>query len=365
MKPIRILTPALEPLGEIDSYLSLSFCRRYHSYGEFELVLNRKARGASNIEINTLIILGQDVNKAGIIRHKEIKTNERGEEILRCKGCTLEGILQQRITIPPDGQAYDIREASAESVMKNYVQRNCVDIPEMAFPNLIIAPSLNRGQSVKWQSRYKNLAEELEQISQFSGVGWQIYLDFNLKKLVFDTYEGRDCSVNQQNNPPVIFSPEFENVKSQEYADSIVGYANYAVVAGKGEGAGREIVMLGAPDTGIDRYVTFVDARDVENTADLTERGNVRLSELKRLYSFQAEILVKGPFEYQKDWEVGDVVTVQNKEWGVVMDCRVTEVTEIYEAGGFQLKAVFGNSLPTLSRKLKSAFKDVKTVVTS
>lgn len=365
MKSIRILTPSLEPLGEIDSYLSLSFCRRYHSYGEFELVLNRKTGGAGAIEINTLIILGQDVNKAGIIRYKEIKTNERGEEILTCKGCTLGGILQLRITIPPDGQAYDIREATAEAVMKDYVQRNCIEMQEMAFPNLIIAPSLNRGQSIKWQSRYKSLAEELEQISQFSGLGWQINLDFNSKKWVFDIIEGKDCSVNQQKNPPVIFSPEFENVKSQEYVDSIVGYANYAVVAGKGEGADREIVMLGATETGIDRYVTFVDARDVESTADLTERGNVRLSELKRTYSFQAEVLVKGPFEYQKDWEVGDVVTVQNKEWGVIMNSRITEVTEIYEAGGFQLKAVFGNSLPTLSRKLKSTIKDVKTVVTS
>lgn len=120
---------------------------------------------------------------------------------MTCKGCTLGGILQQRITIPTDRQAYDIREGLAESVMKSYVQRNCIDISEMAFPNLIIAPSLNRGQSVKWQSRYKNLAEELEQISQFSGLGWRIYLDFNSKKWVFDTYEGRDCSVNQRNNP--------------------------------------------------------------------------------------------------------------------------------------------------------------------
>jgi hypothetical protein len=87
--------------------------------------------------------------------------------------------------------------------------------------------------------------------------------------------------------------------------DSIVGYANYAVVAGKGEGVDREIVMQGVAETGIDRYVTFVDARDTENTIALIERGNIRLSELKRLYSFQAEVLVKGPFEYQKIGRLG------------------------------------------------------------
>ncbi len=46
MKPIRILSPALELQGEVDNYLSLSFCRSYHSPGEFQLVTNRKVQNA-------------------------------------------------------------------------------------------------------------------------------------------------------------------------------------------------------------------------------------------------------------------------------------------------------------------------------
>ena len=40
-----------------------------------------------------------------------------------------------------------------------------------------------------------------------------------------------------------------------------MGYGNYAIVAGQGEGVNREITTVGADDTGIDKHVIFVDAR--------------------------------------------------------------------------------------------------------
>lgn len=352
MQPIRILSPDLNLLGEVDNYLSLSFCRGYHFPGEFQLVTNRKVQNADKLEINNLIMLGADKFKVGIIRHKEIK-----EEILTVKGYSLGAITRQRITIPPVGQAYDIQDADAETVMKNYVQHNCLDIPGMEFPMLAIAENKNRGPAVKWQSRYQNLEEELESISRLTGLGWHIYPD--LKMWIFDIYKGRKFSASQNINPPVIFSPEFDNVESQEFTDSLIGYGNYAIVAGQGEGAEREIVMLGSDATGLDKHVIFVDARDVDEAADLPGRGEAKLAEHQRVISLQSEVLPKGPFAYQKDWDLGDVVTVQNKDWNLTMDTRITEVTEVYEPGGFRLQVTFGNSLPTLAQKLKSVLGGV------
>jgi hypothetical protein len=360
MKPIRILSPTLDLQGEVDNYLSFSFVRRYHSPGEFQLVTNRKVQNADKLNINQMVMLGGDKYKTGIIKYKEIKTNDKGEEILTVKGYTLGAITRQRITIPPDGLAYDIQEADGETAMKHYVQRNCLDIPGMEFPNLVIAPNKNRGESIRWQSRYKNLEEELEQISRLSNLGWHIYLDFDLKVLIFDIYKGRNFSASQQINPPVIFSPRFENVKSQEYTDSLIGFANYAIVAGQGEGVDRTVVMTGSDATGIDKHVIFVDARDIENSVDLIQRGEVKLSEHQRTISFQSEILSSGPFQYQKDWDVGDIVTVQNKDWNITMDTRITEVEEIYEAGGFKLNVTFGESIPTLTQKLKYTLNEMK-----
>jgi len=305
-------------------------------------------------------MLGRDKYKTGIIRYKEIKTNEQGEEILTVRGYTLGTITKQRITIPPENQAADTIEADAETVMKYYVKRNYLDILGMEFPMLNIAENKKRGSNIKWQSRYKSLAEELEKISNLSGLGWHIYPDFNLKKWIFDTYNGMDFSASQNINPPVIFSPEFDNVKSQEYVDSLVGFGNFAIVAGQGEGVDREVISVGSDATGIDKHVIFVDARDLENNSDLPARGKAKLNEHKRILSFQSEILPEGPFKYEKDWNLGDIVTIKNKDWGVTMDTRVTEVTEIYEVGGFKLNVTFGESLPTLTRKIKFALEELK-----
>ncbi len=360
MKVIRILKPTLELQGEIDNYLSFSYLRRYHLPGEFQLVTNRKVQNADKLEINHLIMLGADKYKAGIIRYKEIKTNDKGEEILTVKGYTLGAITGQRITIPPDGLAYDIQEADGETVMKYYVRRNCLDIPGMEFSNLVIASNQNRGENIKWQSRYKNLAEELGRLSRLTDLGWHIYLDLDLRKWIFDIYNGRDFSVSQSINPPVIFSPQFENVKSQEYTESLIGYGNYAIVAGQGEGAERKIAMVGDDATGLDKHVIFEDARDIENSTDLMPRGEAKLSEHQRNISFQSEVLPYGPFQYQKDWDVGDLVTVQNRDWNITMDTRITEVEEVYEAGGFKLNVTFGNNIPTLTQKLKSTLQEMK-----
>ncbi len=361
MQPIRILSPGLDLLGEVDNYLSLGFSRNYHSPGEFQLVLNRKAANAGKLDINNLIMLGADPLKTGIIRHKEIKTSERGQEMLTIKGYALGTILRQRITIPPVGESHDIQEGNAETVMKAYVQRNCLDIPGMEFPSLVIGDDQQRGEIVKWQTRYKNLVDELEQLSRLTNLGWHIYPDFNSRKWIFDMYNGRNFTADQQLNPPVTFSPEFDNIKGQEFIDSLIGYGTYAIVAGQGEGVDREVVMLGSDATGLDRHVIFVDARDVQDADDLPRRGEAKLAEHQQVISFQAEVLTQGPFKYQQDWDVGDIVTVQNKEWNLTMDTRATEVTEIYEPGGFRLNVTFGNSLPTLVCLIKKQIRGINT----
>jgi hypothetical protein len=205
MKPIRILSPTLDLLGEVDNYLSFSFTRKYYTYGEFQLVTNIKIQNADKLNIGNLVMLGKDELKVGIIRHKEIKVNESGEEILTVKGYSLSHFLTQRITIPPTGAAQDKIEGNAETVMKHYVRRNCFDIEGMEFPQFAISPNQNRGDEIKWASRYKNLAEELERISRTTDIGFIIYPDFKSKIYIFDVYNGRNFSASQNINPPVIF----------------------------------------------------------------------------------------------------------------------------------------------------------------
>lgn len=353
MKPIRILTPALDLVGEIDNYLSFSFSRNFHRPGEFQLVTNRHVQHADELSMNRLLMIGQNAVKIGIIRYKEIRLNEDGEEILTVKGFQLTDIFKQRITFPLAGLAYDSQTGPAESVMKHYVRRNCIEQPGMQFSFLEVAPDLQRGPVIEWQSRYQNLAEELEQISRVSYLGWQLIPDCDSKRWVFDIYNGRNFSADQSERPPVLFSTAFDNIQSQTFIDSILNYGNLAVIGGPGEGAAREIVLTESAATGLDLHVVFVDGQDGNEAGDLLAQGRQQLAEHPHVLSFQSEISPYGPFRYQKDWDVGDLVTVQQLEWGLQLTTRVTEVQEIYERDGLELHVMFGNEIPTLTQKLK------------
>lgn len=386
-KPIRILSSSMDILAEIDNYNSMFFIRRFHSIGELELRMNRYKKDADKLQRGNLILIGNDWNKVFIIKHREIELDENGKitENWLVKGLALKSVIAQRITVPPYHTGYDNKQGNAETVMKHYVDRNIIDPVDVKrkIPQLVLAPNLNRGQSVSWSSRYKNLAEEMSDISLATGLGWDVSLDIHNKKWVFDVVEGKNLIANQSINPPVIFSPQFESLKSLHYTESELNYKNIAYVAGQGEGVDRRVIELGI-DTGLNRHEVFIDARDVSeeddvevtdgegNTTtekvprpekeiikDLTDRGNQQLDQLSQEHYLEGQILTNSPFVYQKDYDLGDNVTIQNKEWNITMDARITEIKEIYEESGFNIEGTFGNDIPTLIKKIKQEFAQI------
>ncbi|ARK28802.1 siphovirus ReqiPepy6 Gp37-like family protein [Halalkalibacter krulwichiae] len=405
MQSIKILSNEFEPLFDTTDYVSMMFTERWHGVGEFQLVIHREANGVEYIQKDALIALAS--NKVGIVKHREIQLDENGKETENWlfKGWTLKGLALQRITVPPSHTAYDRRSADAETVMKHYVLNNLVspEDPRRAMNNVVIAANQQRGQSISWQSRFKNLAEELEAISLASGLGWDIVLDTSNNQFLLDVYEGKNLSVdNQDGHSPVFFSPEFGNLRSQGFVDSDLDYRNIGYVGGQGEGVEREIIELGEA-AGINRYEVFIDARDIggedeegneitpeEEKAMLSDRGQQKLDEMQNEMYLEAQIMspvsqtvyehefigyaspyqplydrkkkteLFGPFVYEKDYNLGDIVTVMNRAWGVIADQRITEITEIHEASGFQLEATFGLARPTLISKLKRQFSQME-----
>jgi hypothetical protein len=373
MKPIRVITPNFELRGEIDDYASVWFTRSWHGIGQMELRINRYKKHVEHLIKNNIIMVNP--KKVYIIKHREIELDENGKatENWVIKALQLKSITGQRVTVPPSSTAYDNKQGDAETVMKHYVSRNLTNAtdPKRNIGQLSIAQQMNRGPSVPWQSRFKNLSEELADISLNSGLGWDIILDIPNKKWLFDVYVGRVLTAGQSLLPPVIFSPQFDSLQSLHYSESEMNYKNAAYVGGQGEGIDRRIIQLGT-ETGLTRHEIFIDARDVEEKDEndqplsetqiintLTERGQQKLQEFLQEEYLEGQILTKSPFTYEEDYDLGDIVTIQNKSWGVTMDARLTEVKEIYETSGFKLEATFGNDRPTLIKKIKQELSQI------
>lgn len=77
----------------------------------------------------------------------------------------------------------------------------------------------------------------------------------------------------------------------------------------------------------------------------MLERGREKAADYVKIESIEAEV-EDANFIYKKDWDIGDLVTVRKKEWGITLNERVTEVQEVYEDGGMSITPTFGDALP-------------------
>lgn len=394
---LNVLSRKLEFQTNIDAFESFILTRRYHEPGEFELHVNRYSFGTEHLLKNNIIALNQ--RRAGIIKHRELPLDESGKtsENWVIKGPTMQGIMDQRITIPPAGISHDNKSGNAETVMKHYVDRNAINPLDRKrkFVMLRAKENQNRGRHVNWQSRYKVLSEELRDISLASGLGWDVSLDTKRGWWVFDVIEGRDLTKMDGPYQPVTFSVDNDTIINQTITDSDLNMRNVGYVGGQGEGELREILILGQAED-LDRAETFIDARDVgedeeeggtvgSNGESLEERGQRKMEELENEFFFEAQVLTPlsrevygyiqdsflapfhpvgkmgfqrhqlSPYIYGEDFDLGDNVRLVDQKLGIQRIARITEVKEIYERStGLRIEVTFGQSRPTFPPKLKS-----------
>ncbi len=343
---INIIDRNFNFLGQVDEYESYMPSKKWHGVGGFELHLNINVTHAEYLQKENIIFT--DEKKAYVILYREIDsvTNK-----LVIKGLELKSYLARWLVYPPTGYVNYRVNSNVETIIKEYVTAT---LQRKGITNIVVAPNQNRGTTTVYQSRYKNLADELEKLSLASNLGWDISLDLDNNRFIFDVVEGRDITVNQNILPPAIFAIEYDNIGEQQLIDSKLDYRNTAIVAGQGEGVDRAITIVGDSE-GLDSFEIFIDARDIENDNDLPSRGEQKLSEVQEILTFDSRVLTDKNLVYETDFKLGDIVTIQNNQWNITTDRRITELTEIYESTGFRLDVAFGESLPTILDMVKKA----------
>ena len=59
-------------------------------------------------------------------------------------------------------------------------------------------------------------------------------------------------------------------------------------------------------------------------------------------------------FQYRTDFDLGDIVTIRDLDWGVTADLRITELALTLEANKpLQIQATFGEAFPNLVKSLR------------
>lgn len=342
---VNIIDRDFNFLGQIDNYTSYMPKKSWHGIGDVELHLHESNPHADALQKENIIY--SSPNKAYIILYREFDS-VTGNLVI--KGYELKSYLSRWLIYPPTGKAYYEMEAAPETIMKEYVQAT---LTRKGVTKIVVAPDLGRGTVTSYQARYQNLAEELEKLSLDSGLGWDITLDMDNERFLFDCFVGVDRTASQDVNTNAIFSLDYDNISEQKLIDSKLGFANTALVGGQGEGEWRVIEEVGEIEAGLDSYETFVDASDIEYDEYLADRGRQKLAEFPEVLSFDSVVDTTKNLIYEEDFNLGDNVTIQNKNWGISADRAITELKEIYEPTGFRLDVTFGEALITITDKIK------------
>ena len=340
---IRIYSAEMEFQGIVDDASSFQWTRKYYEPGSFELhcpitVTNMELLRRGNL------VWKRGAVEAGVIESLKLEETASKAEIT-AKGRFLSSYMSRRLIRP----YYHIEDGLVETAMREIFSNAA------AIPLVELGETKGYTETVTFQATYKNLLTYEEKLAKFSETGFRFRADFVTKKIIFELYRGEDHTAGQSDRERVVFSDAYRNLSKTEYTENDQSYKTICYVGGSGEGTDRTIVTAG-DDTlaGLDRREMFLSAADVQQgdlttdqyKAALIQRGTDELKNNQLSISVSSEVDPQGNFVYGVDYDLGDVVTVQKKDFGVSEDLRIVEINEIYENGVFKITPTFGSPLP-------------------
>lgn len=346
---LYIMNKSLETIGIIDAFNSSIWTRRYFSAGDFELYLPATTKNIILLQAGNYVYRLDD-ETVMIIEKIRISTDYENGNYLTVSGRSLESILKRRIVWK---QTYF--GGAFEDLIYKLINENAINPTDSnrKISNLMLADKPGITSLIGKQLTGTNLYDAIVDACTAYEIGWKITLNSD-KKFVFSLYKGVDRSYNQSVNPYVVFSPGFDNLINSNYESDVSNYANVALVAGEGEGKDRKTTTVnkGSNIKDLGRFEIFVDAKDVSSNTEepmttaeyysaLGDRGSEKLGETVVTSAFEGELETTNTFTYKRDWNIGDVVQIEN-EYGMTATSRIIEIIESEDTSGRSLIPTFG-----------------------
>ena len=342
-----LLDENLNFMSPIESYQSAIWTTRYYKPGDFELYLPATTEILNLIKRDCYLVRDDDFTQAMIIENIQITTSIEDGNFLTITGKCLKSILDRRIILKQTTV-----NGNVEKCIRRLITENAIT-PTMSarkIDNLILGAELGITDTMNSQYTGDNLGEVVSKICINYGLGYDILLDLDKKQFIFILFKGSDRSYNQNKNPFIVFSNEFDNLLSTNYINNNENYKNVAIVAGEGEGLDRKIFTVGTA-TGLKRYELFVDSRDSSTKEDepitedeynaiLAEKGKEALTETIITESIEGELEPHYTYQFNRDYFLGDIVEVVN-EYGLTMQPQITEVIESEDDNGKNVVVTF------------------------
>lgn len=379
-----------EVIGIIDTAKSIIWKSVYYGVGDFEIY------AAATPENIAMLVEGNYVTRTnnyecGIIEYIEITENSEDGKMIVASGRFVKSILDRRVVFSAlfsgTGNDYiwycaaSVLKGNVESAVRKLIYDNAINavgsrgevgsyrnIPEIYWTEadvssitdtIITEDDDGTTSDADKQVTYKNLLEYTDGVLQEYSCGAKMWLDRDLLKFRYKAFKGVDRSRDSSTNEPIIFSTEFDNLISTNYTLDTSAYKTTALIGGEGEGTERKCAFSYAWKQGLDRRETFVDASSISSTYKegeeektytveeyrkmLEAQGRQTIAELQKAETFDGEIdLTNSNYVYLVDYNLGDLITVEDKDMGKYINARIVTVTEVQDDNGYKIDIDYG-----------------------
>ena len=368
---VEIRNENTQVIGIIDTATSIIWHSVFFGVGDFEIY------AAASPEILTLLLSGQyvtrpDNKEVGIIEKIEIQNENEGARMVIASGRFVKSILDRRLIYKLNGSTNTatVLRGNVETAVREVVSNNAIacnfdskrNIDVLALGDVANIPLRivdSNGKAAQKQVTYGNLLEYTDALLEEYGISATCI--YKNSKFLYVLSIGSDRSKdNTDGNAPIVFSKEFDNLISSNYTHDTTGAKNAALIGGEGEGVQRYYSIVETPATGLQRREMWVDASSISRTYKedgdeeektypeeeyktmLDAQGQQELAPLVETETFDGVIdVTNGNYVYGRDFALGDIVTVQDKDLNKYINVSIREATEVQDENGYSVEVIY------------------------
>lgn len=347
---VYTLDALLRREGVIDTFESLIWTERWAEVGDFELVLESTIRNRRMLIPGTKLV-HNDSNYVAVVETIEDKNSDDGRRIFTAKGRLLESILEDRVakdslsdlTTSPAWVLTGTPAVVARKIFHDICVSGTLSIYDK-IPFIFEGTFLAAGNipeisdPIRAELSPTTVLTAIQDICKTWNLGFRLIRQGDLSKLWFDIYPGSDRTTKQTVLPPVVFTPELDNLENVTELTTVVGAKNVAYVYSP---AGFQMVYANDVDPeidGFDRHVLTVEASDITSdnpdvASALIQRGKEELAKNRAVQALDGEISPRNQYKYGIHYNLGDLVEQRNID-GVTNDMRVSEYIFVSDKEG-------------------------------
>lgn len=346
-----------------DRFSSLLWDVEYYQCGQFEIYIAANPRNLAIFQIGKIVGRDDDKTHFGIIESVALETDAENGDYLTVTGRFLMSLLSRRIIYPT--LSFTTKTSYGEMLQKA-VKQNCLISGSRLIPGLHIGSISGTcwEQTARLQVSYANLMDWIYKICELISGAANIRLQETMVnsgqyKMIFELSEGINRSIFQEENPHLVFSDSYNNLLNFAYSADSSAHTNMAYILGCGEGENRKRTMFfhGEEPQNLDRYEVHVDAKDIQQetqnngeTVQISDEEYLELLQEKGAENLipitetsESTIAVDGrQYQYNKDYFVGDYVTVQHERFGLSQPkIQLIGMVESFDQNGRGLTPTF------------------------